>query len=552
MHHRFLYNHKYAINIITMDISKRLGEVLQNQTHKKFGIPRTQEEFLTYWMRHLSFAGNEECDTSGNVFIVLTHKDEVSAPHFRPIFLNFISEIQDILKKNNFARFWEAKIIAVSNGPDSGSENDSSRLRGELYTMVSHHRVPSGAKMSLLWGFRFPTRWLGLKAKIFDSNLTQIKLSKVEELAKPFEMQQADVNAFLNFHHITGDLIWLSETPNSLVVQKPQWLLDALKAIITTPQFIQDLPEEARSLLSTGRISRQGLKKLWESQPGLRYFWWGATEENIESLIELMQIHDLIIPLDSHHAQQMYLVHCMVQNEDVPPENTEPRHTMRPIYRSEYCWTLGGQFPIGTFSRLIGRLYKLTKWPVDETLQFSSRYVSFHINKQILLTLFHKLIDVIEVSVWIDPYRVKGNPQDELRQVKAQLSLLHDELDFPRCTKFSMLCPFWSPEGWNETHPLCVVDVEENKEREEEKQIWDSAAGGTKPRYGTWRGHREVFHKQFPAPRTGLFSELRLFLSCAGKKMKLMAVHCAHFCLTRFCLSQEAIPAKEAGKVTKL
>ena len=203
-------------------------ELALNQSHEersKYENCKTPAEILRYWFSSVHVIAKRK-NIQPNIALVLTHTDLIASEYIK----SYIKTIQDMIDGKPYAAYFsEENIILVNNFQDSFED-----IRGKLFDRI---------KMQPSWGVERPIRWLGLEAElsncsayggtplfqtfISDKGEQYLGISEVKKFASEFDMDDYEVESFLEFHHVLGDLICCppSELGN-FIITDPKWLLD--------------------------------------------------------------------------------------------------------------------------------------------------------------------------------------------------------------------------------------------------------------------------------------------------------------------------------------
>ena len=133
-------------------------------------------------------------------------------------------------------------------------------------------------------------------------------VSEVKELASAYNIDDSEVEYFLQFYHSLSDFIYCPPSKGErCIITNPQWLMDMFRQLLLP---VWDRPWDYISQLNRpeGIISREYLHHIW----GIHDF---------QLLIDLMIRYDFILPLDIHN--ETYLVPCMLPLQDSYFHGTE-------------------------------------------------------------------------------------------------------------------------------------------------------------------------------------------------------------------------------------
>ncbi len=446
-HHMFL--DAEAINIVVMDLSKPFrSRLTEKEKNKKTGVPSTQEEFLCYWLRSIEAKMEEakendkerqEAKLKPKVILVFTHLDastSVQAEHF-------IADAKACITKFKLLEVSDSDMFCVDN--NKGSEENFRDLRLKLQQVISS--LPT-------WGMLRPVKWLQVEAAMREKKSGEtteaskyLKINTAEEVAKDYQMDPEELNSFLLFLHLMGDIVFYSHPALwEVVTLEPQWLVNIFKTLITAEEFMvkkltnaqefienADLTGEVLHLLKTGTVRNCTLSAMWQG-------------EDVGFLVELLQKFGLILPVTSRAgADRRFLVPCMLPQpeQEVDLDTVKPFVNLRQIYKSEHRSAHTELFPVGTFARLLVTCAK--EWHLREDAHLSHRCCCFTTTGEFLLTLQEPHGSTIAVQLWCDPAALSTNPVSHILRSRLKLKEKMADLKIPLASKFEIICPHWHP-----------------------------------------------------------------------------------------------------------
>ncbi|KAL3888757.1 hypothetical protein ACJMK2_001117, partial [Sinanodonta woodiana] len=107
-------------------------------------------------------------------------------------------------------------------------------------------RIFELASQQPYWGEEKPARWLPLEQEIMTLKAYGVKvapISLIEELNSSSSIKIEDrdeLELFLSFQHEIGTILYFNaEGLREKIVLDPQWMIDALKSLITAQMFIR-------------------------------------------------------------------------------------------------------------------------------------------------------------------------------------------------------------------------------------------------------------------------------------------------------------------------
>ena len=214
---------------------------------------------------------------------MLTHTDLIVAEKPSQYIETYIKNVRDTVEgKPYVAYITKENIFLVDN--KTGPNHRFNDVRRELFDSIIKQPTT---------GMERPLRWLKLEADVLEKanyeGQPYLHISKVNELASALVMDDHEVESFLKFHHVLGNLVYYKEPKlKDFIITNPQWLLDMFKTLITPHEFFKrrQLQPDILQQLKKGTVSEKTLQVLWKGN-------------DIQFLTNLMIKFDLILPLDS-------------------------------------------------------------------------------------------------------------------------------------------------------------------------------------------------------------------------------------------------------------
>ncbi|KAL3887692.1 hypothetical protein ACJMK2_000086 [Sinanodonta woodiana] len=264
-------------------------------------------------------------------------------------------------------------------------------------------RIFEVSKQQPRWGEETPARWLPLEQAIMTlkaSGTKIVELSLIEEINMSGSVKIEDrdeLELFLKFHHEMGTILYFSvEELRKKIILEPQWIIDALKSLITAETFIRQNPaitSKFREFVKTGKLTHELIDIIWSKENNPEF------HDNKDHILRLMeQLNIIATPrIFSEEGQvtkeeNYFLAPCMLQQK-TPEEIISPKPNTQMESSPVLCYVFTGNFlPSAIFHRLLAAC--IAHWPVakkkkehmEENLIFCGCCV-FQLDKQHKLTL---------------------------------------------------------------------------------------------------------------------------------------------------------------------
>ncbi|KAL3889087.1 hypothetical protein ACJMK2_001443, partial [Sinanodonta woodiana] len=294
--------------------------------------------------------------------------------------------------------------IAIDNTIDNTQRDPRmEHLKRRIFELASHQPH---------WGEEKPARWIPLEEAIMKIKASGVKvapLSLIEEINRSASIKIEDrdeLEVFLNFQHDIGTILYFNaDGLKDTVVLDPQWMIDALKSLITDHRFIEQNPtvtKEWYAFNNKGKLTHELIDAIWTKKEKPDF------HDNKEYLILLMEELNIIArpmsyTLDgkSVKKEDYYLAPCILRQK-TPKELIFPKSDPDKERTSSLCFVCKGMFlPPPIFHRLVGAC--LTHWPIAKQNNENLIYCgccAFDIDEYHRLTL-HFLGHVIFARVTI-------------------------------------------------------------------------------------------------------------------------------------------------------
>ena len=485
-HHLFL--DVEATTLIVMDITKDFDKTFRicmrgrnedKDLRFKRTNPKTPAHILHYWLNSFYVEANEkkknehgekkENDCELNIAIVLTHLDQIKPIERQEYIQQYKDKILESFEGKPYRGMVE-KILIFEVDNKSGSNQDFRVLKDKLFQRF---------KKQNSWGYKMPTRWLRLQAKILEKSKKVMKFSTLKEEASKLSFRDVEVESFLNLHNSIGNLLYFNCTTKlkSSIITDPKWLVEKCKDVITHPEFIDkrksqiEIEEEIQELLPILDDLKRGLI----TEKGLELLWKG---DEVEFLTELMLDFDLFLPMtESGEPNQRYLIPCMLPNGETNNEaEAKDRVYLYDALQEAEC---GDWFKVGEFDKLLVTFAKLDGWKLSmqpHPVYGCAHFVCTLQKLYVQLSLVGRKADdgikqdnpLFRVQMYCRKDTLKMEAKDifnsftqlikELRKMKDVLHKRMGVINIKQAREFKVLCPNYDPD---QDEYSTLIDAEE-------------------------------------------------------------------------------------------
>ncbi|KAK3578169.1 hypothetical protein CHS0354_011693 [Potamilus streckersoni] len=294
------------------------------------------------------------------VILVGTHVDKISQINRYEICERYFSEIRTYLSDKPTRFHLVDEDFAIDNTVVDSRLVD---LKKKIVDVASQQSY---------WGEEMPTRWIILEQELMKLKAAGVKLitrSILEDLNQAGAVQIAteELDLFLRFQHNIGTILYFSIEPlKDKIVLDPQWMIDALKSLITAEIFVlRNVPAVADKWLvfkKSGILSPELIDAIWTKKDNPDF------HDNKDHILLLMEKLNIIARPRSYgedgkiKEETFYLAPCML-HQATPKEIITPELSPQMERTSAICFMCVGKFlPPPVFHRLIGAC--LTQWPI--------------------------------------------------------------------------------------------------------------------------------------------------------------------------------------------
>ncbi|KAL3854596.1 hypothetical protein ACJMK2_013860, partial [Sinanodonta woodiana] len=227
------------------------------------------------------------------------------------------------------------------------------------------------------WGEEVPARWILLERELMRLKAAGIKviprtLLEAFNQAEDVPISTEELDLFLKFQNDIGTILYFSiDVLKDKIVLVPQWLIDAVKSLITAEMFVlRNAPAVAKMwdmFNKSGQLYPELIDAIWthDKYPDLH--------DNKEHILQLMEHLNIIARPRCYSedgseikADNYFLAPCMLKEKT--PENVmfpKPDPEMKSS-SSVLCYNFVDKFlPSPIFHRLLATC--VSRWPIAQT-----------------------------------------------------------------------------------------------------------------------------------------------------------------------------------------
>ncbi|KAL3854599.1 hypothetical protein ACJMK2_013863 [Sinanodonta woodiana] len=243
--------------------------------------------------------------------------------------------------------------------------------------MALKKKIVEVASKQPYWGEEVPARWILLERELMRLKAAGIKviprtLLEAFNQAEDVPISTEELDLFLKFQNDIGTILYFSiEVLKDKIVLVPQWMIDAVKSLITAEMFVlRNAPAVAKMwdmFSKSGKLYPELIDVIWtqDKYPDLH--------DNKEHILQLMEHLNIIarprcFSEDGSEikADNYFLAPCMLKEKT--PDNVmfpKPDPEMKSS-SSVLCYNFVDKFlPSPIFHRLLATC--VSRWPIAQT-----------------------------------------------------------------------------------------------------------------------------------------------------------------------------------------
>ncbi|KAL3889091.1 hypothetical protein ACJMK2_001447, partial [Sinanodonta woodiana] len=352
-----------AIYLLVIDLSQEVTDLIKDDEcylDAKGIKPCKVHELIEIWLNSIHSCASSSHPGIPPVILVGTHVDKIPEKMRQKVIEKYFMEIRRMLK-NKPILLHLIDNIAIDNTQCDPRLEDLKRRIFELASQQSH------------WGEEKPARWLPLEQAIMTMKASGVKvvpLSLIEEINRSSSIKIEDrdeLEVFLSFQHDLGTILYFNvDGLREKIVLDPQWMIDALKSLITAKMFIVQNPDITKAWYAfedKGKLTDELINAVWteKEKPDFHF--------NKDYILLVMEkLHIIAKPKSysidgkSVKKEDYYLAPCILRQE-TPKEIICPKTVTGKETTSALCLVCKEKFlPPPIFHRLVGAC--LTHWPI--------------------------------------------------------------------------------------------------------------------------------------------------------------------------------------------
>ncbi|KAL3854519.1 hypothetical protein ACJMK2_013784, partial [Sinanodonta woodiana] len=363
-----------ALYLLVIDLSQQMTELVKDECFiDTAGMKLCQvQETIDTWMNLIhSSTPSPQPGIPVNlasgipaVFLIGTHVDKIPERYRHEICEKYFKEIRSYLKDKPTILHLVNEDFAI----------DNTVVDSKLVALKK--KIVEVASQQPYWGEEVPARWILLERELMRLKAAGIKvihrsLLEAFNQAEDVPISREELDLFLKFQNDIGTILYFSlEVLKDKIVLVPQWMIDALKSLITAEMFVlRNVPAVAKKwdmFSKSGQLSPELIDAIWtkETYPDLH--------DNKEHILLLMEHLNIIARPRSFSedgseikVENYFLAPCMLK-EKTPERVLFPKpDTEMKSSSSILCYNFVDKFlPSPIFHRLLATC--VSRWPIAQ------------------------------------------------------------------------------------------------------------------------------------------------------------------------------------------
>ncbi|XP_033728586.1 uncharacterized protein LOC117317767 [Pecten maximus] len=274
------------------------------------------------WLCSVGTYAVDDSDTQKGIppiLLVGSHLDQV--PGTEDEKLQVFGSILDKLYENRRIRHIMEKhvhdMFPISNLNDSTQQED-------IYEKI-WKKIFEIAPLQSEWKTLVPARWVAIEQELLKRKGRGVDIMTYQDLKElnktllvPLS-DEDDIRCFLKKLRMTGSMLVVNLYHNPVIILNPNFILDALKCIITDPKFTRGFKERQRwnAFAKSGKLPFSDLHVLWSNETPKDF---SKNQDIIKVAFETFGL--FAKPITDELSVDYYIVPCMLLESD--PESLQP------------------------------------------------------------------------------------------------------------------------------------------------------------------------------------------------------------------------------------
>ncbi|KAL3854625.1 hypothetical protein ACJMK2_013886 [Sinanodonta woodiana] len=223
-----------AVYLLVLDLSQQITALIKDECFiDTAGLKLCQvQETIDTWMNLIHSCAPSSQSGIPAVILVGTHVDMIPERYRHEVCEKYFREIRSYLKNKPTRFHLVDEDIAI----------DNTVVDSKLVALKQ--KIVEVAKQQPYWGEEVPARWILLERELMrlkSAGIKVIRRTLLEDFnqAEDVPISTEELDLFLKFQNDIGTILYFSkEVLKDKIVLVPQWMIDALKSLITAEMFV--------------------------------------------------------------------------------------------------------------------------------------------------------------------------------------------------------------------------------------------------------------------------------------------------------------------------
>ncbi|XP_053406953.1 uncharacterized protein LOC128559434 isoform X2 [Mercenaria mercenaria] len=446
---------KRAVYLLVTDLSEHVDNIVDDECFiDSNGETRCKiSDFVAFWLNSIHSYCESEKSGEPPVILIGTFADKLDKEKKQELAGNFFTKLREVLVHSAAYDHLECENFTIDNS-----------VKDPNVELLKQKIVEIATKQSY-WNELYPSRWVLLEQSLMEFKKRGIQVLNrriLEETNKklPVPIQStSELDLFLRYHHETGFILYFSdENLKDYILLEPQWLVDALRSLITARQFCEKKASFFKTWLdfdSTALLKRELIDAVWEVGTPFH--------EHKDLILDYMEKLGIIArPRHSLQCEDFYIAPCVLKQ--TVPDRLLEFSVGDCKSTSRLCFSTASKImPVQVFHKLIADC--ITRWPISQhksAYQIFCGCCMFDVDNLHMLYVYFR--DSV-IQIWITKYS-KIEPEPDINVCIAVKEFveqhLHNTLRGSCELETYVKCPHANiklPDHWWK-----VDELSENKE----------------------------------------------------------------------------------------
>ncbi|KAL3854635.1 hypothetical protein ACJMK2_013896 [Sinanodonta woodiana] len=356
-----------AVYLLVIDLSQHITAIIQDECFiDTAGLKLCQvQETIDTWMNMIHSCTSSSKPGIPAVILVGTHVDKITEKYRHEVCERYFRKIRSYLSDKPTILHLVNEDFAI----------DNTVVDDKLVALKQ--KIVEVASQQPYWGEEVPARWI-----LLERELTRLKAAGIKVIprtlleafnqAHDVPIPTEELELFLKFQNDIGTILYFSiEVLKDNIILVPQFMIDALKSLITAEVFVlrnaTAVAKKWDMFNKSGKLYPELIDAIWtkEKHPDLH--------DNKQHILLFMEhLHIIAKPRcfsddgTEIKVEDYYLAPCMLR-EAVPTNVISPESDPEIGNTSVLCFVCTAKYlPPPVFHRLLGAC--LIHWPIAKQL----------------------------------------------------------------------------------------------------------------------------------------------------------------------------------------